>query len=322
MILCRPYPNSSSPPPPFSLPELLVLEKEYKTSSAALALQRRRLQQQEKTFGKSDSGFLDRSLSSSREQDSSTPLFAATFSSPSTHSSSTTAAAAAATRAEWIKVKTPAQIPANVDPAGYDVLGQPLFIARAEYQNGLVLGKVGRHTNGILIACSKSLQEKCLVGFEFEVLKSLEGMSWVSIEAYQRRSRNLMDDDGSDGLWTLPDGAVYGGYDTSGTLFYVCRAVSFQSKRGSSPPPPPPTLSKKKSSFRLSLMYGLNSVMGVGSSATSTTATHTRSRSNSDEKVTTLVPGRCSESRLGATITAGSKMEEGVFPFEVLILNY
>eukprot|EP00727_Mastigamoeba_balamuthi_P012927 m51a1_g8257 hypothetical protein (322) ;mRNA; f:173559-174775 len=91
--------------------------------------------------------------------------------------------------------------------AGRDVGGEPLWVARTPYRNGMHVGKAGNHIGGISISWGG--QEVILRGVPYEVLNvpPEKLMHWVPVN-------------GGD----VPQGAVQGGSD-AGSPLYVARAA-------------------------------------------------------------------------------------------------
>ncbi|KAJ3082619.1 hypothetical protein HK102_001565 [Quaeritorhiza haematococci] len=200
---------------------------------------------------------------------------------------------------EWFKVKSGLDIPADADPAGYDAEGQPLYVARVEYNGGMQLGKAGRHFPEILLPCNGT--ELALDGVEFEVLTSLEGTRWHEVTNSANGGK-------------VPFGAVFGGYEADGSLCYVARAFV------NVPRPSVVNLGGNNNNGGgggIGALVGGIGALGMRDSVNTLAQLFSTTR----RATTCLCPGRVGEHLGGAQVTNAGKEYRPVNPFEVLVMN-
>ncbi|KAI8609805.1 hypothetical protein BC830DRAFT_1148817 [Chytriomyces sp. MP71] len=103
----------------------------------------------------------------------------------------------------WVAVKS--GIPEGAQPAGEDVNGKKLFIARVKIGSAYYLGKIREDWSFPLVTY---YEREVPINFGHEVLANLTGMKWV---------------DASHG--DVPGGAVKAGIEEDGSYLYISRAI-------------------------------------------------------------------------------------------------
>ncbi|KAJ3102998.1 hypothetical protein HDU97_010436 [Phlyctochytrium planicorne] len=98
-------------------------------------------------------------------------------------------------------------LPENVLPAGHDVDGTPLFVARARIGQGIIPGSK-RGDDGVLRIPWED-NNPLKITYEHEMLTSMEGMSWVTC---------------ADAASIPADRAVLAGRDEEGRPLFVCKS--------------------------------------------------------------------------------------------------
>ncbi|KAJ3059970.1 hypothetical protein HDU98_004025 [Podochytrium sp. JEL0797] len=106
---------------------------------------------------------------------------------------------------EWVQMPPSGGVPAGAEPAGVDVDGSNLFIARVRIGEVYYLGKIAQDWK---TPCVTYFGREVSIRFGHEVLTSLKGMKWV---------------DAADG--SVPASAVKAGIDEESRFLYVCRGL-------------------------------------------------------------------------------------------------
>ncbi|KAJ3063617.1 hypothetical protein HDU98_000575 [Podochytrium sp. JEL0797] len=105
----------------------------------------------------------------------------------------------------WIKMPPSGGIPPGAEPAGKDLDGTNLYIARAEIGGAFYLGKIGENWE---FPCITYFGREVRINFGHEVLASLDGLYW---------------EDANDGH--VPLLAVKAGMEEDGRYLYVARGL-------------------------------------------------------------------------------------------------
>ncbi|KAI8619189.1 hypothetical protein BC830DRAFT_1165575 [Chytriomyces sp. MP71] len=78
---------------------------------------------------------------------------------------------------KWVTVPPAGGVPANAEPAGEDIDGTPLYIARVKIGTAYYLGKIAQGWPSPVVTY---FDREVTIHFGHEVLVSLDGMTWVS----------------------------------------------------------------------------------------------------------------------------------------------